>query len=193
MVIGHLTLLPDEHHVCDRPVERRQRAHRTLARIEREVRTDSVIEAVRTSADPAQALLRFLETTYEAGATLGFGYWTRREMETERPHADIGRISIAPQAQGGGNGRALVQAMLAEAEAAGIEVLTLDVRGNNHAAMALYEHLGFKEYGRLPDFVAIGEERWDNVFYAIDLRDPGVDDLIRHGGAPRGPGSSERR
>ena len=33
-------------------------------------------EAVRTADDPQRALLRFLETTYEAAATLGAGPWT---------------------------------------------------------------------------------------------------------------------
>jgi hypothetical protein len=36
-------------------------------------------EAVRTAADPAQTLSRFLETTYEAGATLGG--WDRPALE----------------------------------------------------------------------------------------------------------------
>lgn len=124
---------------------------------------------------------------------LGFAYWTRREMETERPHADVGRVGVSARARGMGLGRRLLQMLVDEARTAGIEVLTLDVRGNNHAAMALYEHFGFKEYGRLPNYIAIGDERWDNVFYAIDLRDSTDDELVRHGGDTIGPGASQRR
>ncbi len=52
---------------------------------------------------------------------------------------------------------------------AGIEVLTLDFRGDNGSAAALYRSLGFTEYGRLPRFVAVGPARYDKVFYALDL------------------------
>ena len=124
---------------------------------------------------------------------LGWAYWTRREMETEQPHADIGRVGVVSRARGHGLGRRVLQALVDEARTAGIEVLTLDVRGNNHAAMALYEHFGFKEYGRIPDYVAIGDERWDNVFYALDLRNADDDTLVRHGRNTVGPGASERR
>ena len=124
---------------------------------------------------------------------LGFAYWTRRELETERPHADVGRIAISSRARGGGLGRRLVEELVSTARAAGIEVLTLDVRGNNHAAMALYERVGFVEYGRLTDYIAIEDERWDNVYYALDLRNHEHGGLVRHGDAPQGPGSSRRK
>ncbi len=53
---------------------------------------------------------------------------------------------------------------------AGVEVLTLDLRGDNIQAMALYESIGFKRYGPLERFVAVGARRYDKVFYALDLR-----------------------
>ncbi|MDQ3628190.1 MAG: GNAT family N-acetyltransferase [Actinomycetota bacterium] len=142
------------------------------------------------ATDHDDACLVLVEDDEEA---LGFAYWTRREMETERPHADIGRVGVSSRARGGGIGRTVLQCLVDEARTAGIEVLTLDVRGNNHAAMALYERFGFCEYGRIPDFVAIGDERWDNVFYALDLRTAADDDLVRHGDNTVGPGASERR
>src|SRR5664280_649401 len=68
---------------------------------------------------------------------------------------------------GGGLGAAAVDAGCTQptARAAGIETVILDVRGNNPAAMALYERTGFVVYGRLPDFVAVGNERFDRVCY----------------------------
>jgi hypothetical protein len=33
--------------------------------------------------------------------------------------------------------------------------------------------LGFSEYGRLPDFVAVGTCRFDKVFYMLDFRQDG--------------------
>ena len=49
-------------------------------------------------------------------------------------------------------------------------MLTLDARGDNAKALELYRRLGFREYGRLPDFVAVGERRYDKVFYMLDFR-----------------------
>jgi len=60
--------------------------------------------------------------------------------------------------------------LVAAARAARVEVLTLDLRGDNVAAAALYESLGFRRYGRLERFVAVGDDRWDKLFYALDLR-----------------------
>ena len=51
----------------------------------------------------------------------------------------------------------------------GTEVVTLDLRGDNKAAIGLYESLGFTRYGRLPDFVAVGQERFDAPVL-LDLR-----------------------
>jgi ribosomal protein S18 acetylase RimI-like enzyme len=49
----------------------------------------------------------------------------------------------------------------------------LDARGDNGNALRLYRSLGFTEYGRLPDFVAVGDRRYDKVFLMLDLRHPG--------------------
>lgn len=63
--------------------------------------------------------------------------------------------------------------MVADARAAGIEVLTLDARGDNTNALHLYRSLGFTEYGRLPGFVAVCERRYDKVLYMLDFRRQG--------------------
>lgn len=102
---------------------------------------------------------------------IGLGYWTRYERPTHRHHADLRRIAVAARAQGRGAGRALTSALIDSARTAGIEVLTLDARGDNAGALRLYRSLGFREYGRLRDFVAVGDRRYDTVFCALDLRD----------------------
>lgn len=61
-------------------------------------------------------------------------------------------------------------ALIADARETGIEVLTLDARGDNTTALHLYRSLGFTEYGRLPDFVAVGEHHYDKVFQMLDFR-----------------------
>ncbi|MDG4827585.1 N-acetyltransferase [Asanoa sp. WMMD1127] len=102
----------------------------------------------------------------------GLGYWRRYARQTHRPHADLERVAVAEAYQGRGIGRALTEGLVASARKAGIEVLTLDARGDNERALALYRTLGFNEYGRLVDFVAVGHLRYDKVLYALDLRRP---------------------
>lgn len=130
---------------------------------------DRVVAAVRTG----DAGLR--------GACLGdrlvgLGYWQRYARPTHRPHADLEKLAVAAGAHGLGVGRALTAALVEDARRAGIEVLTLDARGDNTRALRLYASLGFTEYGRLPRFVAVGERRYDKVFCMLDFRAPAADD-----------------
>ncbi|MER7581838.1 N-acetyltransferase [Kitasatospora sp. NPDC097691] len=111
-----------------------------------------------------------LRAAYVDGQLAGFGYWLRHQRPTHRPHADLEKLAVSAAAQGRGIGRALTAALIADARAAGIEVLTLDARGDNADALHLYFSLGFTEYGRLPDYVAVGERRYDKVFAMLDLR-----------------------
>jgi ribosomal protein S18 acetylase RimI-like enzyme len=100
----------------------------------------------------------------------GFAYWNRYTRPTFRPHVDIEKVAVAPDAQGQGVGRKLMEALIRAARLHGTEVVTLDLRGDNVAAIGLYESLGFTRYGRLPDFVTVGEKRYDTLLYSLDLR-----------------------
>lgn len=66
-----------------------------------------------------------------------------------RHRAEFG-ISIEKEFWGLGIGRALTAACIECARKAGYHQLELDVVGENAAAIALYESLGFVEYGRNP-------------------------------------------
>jgi ribosomal protein S18 acetylase RimI-like enzyme len=126
------------------------------------------------------------------GRIEALGRWVRYDKPTVAGNADIQQVMVHPDARGGGLARLLITALVDDARAAGIEVLTLDVRGNNHGAMALYESLGFQRAGRLPDFVAIGDDRWDRVNFYRDLRNPDAP-VRRHGSRPFGAGASRAR
>lgn len=103
---------------------------------------------------------------------VGFGYWRRYQRPTHRPHADLEKMAVGPAFAGAGLGRLLIRQLIEQARVAGIEQLTLDFRGDNHAAEHLYLSEGFKEYGRLPEFVAPAQDqRLDKVFHVLDLRD----------------------
>jgi ribosomal protein S18 acetylase RimI-like enzyme len=101
----------------------------------------------------------------------GFGYWRRYPRPTHRPHADLEKLAVDPGRQGAGMGRALLSALIGAALSRQVEVLTLDMRAGNAAAEALYGKLGFHQYGRLENFVAVGPARYDKLFYALDLRE----------------------
>ncbi len=61
---------------------------------------------------------------------------------------DIFSMYVAPEARGKGYGRALVEALIAQARALdGMEQLILAVMSTNVAARALYLTLGFEVYG----------------------------------------------
>ncbi|SEC15906.1 Ribosomal protein S18 acetylase RimI [Streptomyces misionensis] len=111
-----------------------------------------------------------LRAAYLDRRLVGLGYWLRYTRPTHRPHADLEKIAVDAAVHGRGVGRALTAALIADAREAGVEVLTLDARGDNTNALRLYRSLGFTEYGRLADFVAVGEHRYDKVFHMLDFR-----------------------
>ncbi|WP_327701349.1 GNAT family N-acetyltransferase [Streptomyces decoyicus] len=127
---------------------------------------DRVLRAAR-SGDGA------LRAAYAGSRLVGLGYWLRYARPTNRQHADLEKLAVAPEAHGQGIGRSLTSALVEDARDAGIEVLTLDARADNTRALGLYRSLGFREYGRLPDFVAMGGRHYDKVFYMLDFRGSG--------------------
>lgn len=133
---------------------------------------DDVVELVGRVVSAARAGDAALRAAYLDRRLVGLGYWLRYARPTHRPHADVEKIAVDAAAQGRGVGRALTAALIADAREAGIEVLTLDARGDNTNALHLYRSLGFAEYGRLRDFVAVGEHRYDKVFCMLDFRRP---------------------
>lgn len=126
------------------------------------------------------------------GRVEALGRWTWYAKAAVGVNGEILQVMVHPDGRGQGLARLLVGTLVDDARAHRVETLTLDVRGNNHAAMALYESFGFEVSGRLPDFVAVGDERWDRVLYRLDLR-TGDYPVRRHGMRPVGPGASTVR
>jgi len=94
----------------------------------------------------------------EGGEIVGYvavGRATR--LESNRHVADIRGLAVAPDHQGRGLGRALVEAALDAARERGARKVTLRVLGPNTAARALYESCGFVVEGvRLEEFLLDG-------------------------------------
>lgn len=127
---------------------------------------DLLHEVAADAADGDAALV----VAWSGSRLAGLGWWRRYARPTHRPNADVDKVAVHPSEQGRGVGRALVTELVAAAAAARVEVLTLDLRGDNERAEHLYASLGFVRYGVLADFVAVGESRYDKVLMALDLR-----------------------
>lgn len=125
------------------------------------------------------------------GVVQAMGTWLREKPAVFRHSAVVGKVMAHPEARGLGLGRRVVEALVEHAKAAGIELLTLGVRGNNHGTIQLYEELGFQEWGRLPNRIEVGDDRFDDVQMMLPLgHPPGV--RLR-GSQPGGPGATPPR
>lgn len=79
----------------------------------------------------------------ENGAVLGYV-----GSQLVPPEADVMNLAVVPTARRKGLGRELMQTLLRDLSAQGIEALFLEVRESNLPAQTLYAALGFVEVGR---------------------------------------------
>jgi ribosomal protein S18 acetylase RimI-like enzyme len=128
-----------------------------------------------------------LAVVEDAGRVLACGLWERLEPQVLSGIAHVRKVMTHPDARGRGAGRVVVRALVDDAREQGIELVTLDCRGNNHGAQRLYASLGFVVTGRRPDAIRIGDERFDQVLMHLDLR-CGTAGLVRHGSRHEGLG-----
>jgi len=91
---------------------------------------------------PAGSALLIAES--ETGVRLGLAYLERlQDYFTLEAHGHLGMLVVTEEAAGKGVGGALVRAAEAWARGEGYRRLTLTVFEANHAARAVYEHLGY--------------------------------------------------
>lgn len=64
------------------------------------------------------------------------------------PEADVQTVAVAPDAQGGGVGRRLLEALVAQSRVRGCRTLLLEVAADNTRARVLYEAAGFEAVAR---------------------------------------------
>jgi GNAT superfamily N-acetyltransferase len=69
-------------------------------------------------------------------------------IEHERPSAKLGALVVDDAQRGRGVGRALVEAVEADARLRGCGLLFLTTRETRHDARAFYERVGFEQSGR---------------------------------------------
>lgn len=125
------------------------------------------------------------------GVVQAMGTWLRERPPVFRHTAEIGKVMAHPSARGLGLGRRVVSALVEDARRTDIELLVLGVRGNNHGTIQLYEELGFREWGRLPNRIVVGDDRFDDVKMMLPLGHP--PHVRLRGAEPGGPGSTPPR
>ena len=102
---------------------------------------------LKEKSESADAIEILAEVGGEVVGTAGFESVGKKEKVRHR--ADFG-ISVAREYWGLGIGRALTEACIACAKHAGYAQLELEAVVENQRAIALYESVGFTEYGRNP-------------------------------------------
>ncbi|MFL6125097.1 N-acetyltransferase family protein [Actinophytocola sp.] len=125
------------------------------------------------------------------GVVEAMGTWRREKPQVFRHTAVVGKVMAHPSARGRGLGRHVVSALIDDARRTDLELLVLGVRGNNHGTIQLYEELGFREWGRLPNRIVVGDDRFDDVQMMLPLGHP--PHVRLRGAEPGGPGSTPPR
>jgi ribosomal-protein-alanine N-acetyltransferase len=67
-------------------------------------------------------------------------------------------LAVGPERRRSGIGRMLVESVIEDAQAHGVNLITLEVRRGNEAAVALYRSFGFKEAGVRRNYYGRGED-----------------------------------
>lgn len=80
-------------------------------------------------------------------------------------------LSIHPQAQRRGYGRALLDRLIADARTLGADMISLEVRPSNTIARHLYQRAGFNEVGRRRHYYPAAQGREDALILARALGD----------------------
>lgn len=107
-------------------------------------------ELAREIAEPCAVLL-VARRPHEAVE----GYALFRHAAGE---AELLRLGVAPERRRQGTGEALLAAGLAQLARLGVTVCHLEVRVDNHAALALYRQHGFLPAGRRPGYYRDGTD-----------------------------------
>ena len=94
------------------------------------------------------------------------GYAVMSEAVNE---AHILNICVRPDMQGQGLGQVLIEHLISAAKRMGAEVILLEVRPSNRAAVKLYQRLGFCEVGTRKAYYPDDNGREDAIILARQL------------------------
>ena len=103
-----------------------------------------------------------------AGLSGAIGLERDRRLKVRHIGHLVGMM-VRERSRGRGLGGALLDALIAEARAAGLELLTLTVTEGNDSAIRLYERAGFVRFGLLHNAIKVGEHYHAKVYMAKSL------------------------
>ena len=102
-----------------------------------------------------------------AAEVIGYGVLTVAAGE-----AHVLNVCVAPDQQGGGFGKRLMQRLIDVARWHRAERIFLEVRPSNVRAIKLYDQLGFNEIGKRPNYYPAKRGREDAIVMALELLPP---------------------
>ena len=109
---------------------------------------------------------QFVLGAWRSGRLLGAIGCERQERLKVRHIGHVIGMMVRPQARGAGLGALLLEACIAEARRAGLELLTLTVTATNAGAVRLYERHGFAAYGTLRRALKVAGRYHDKLHMA---------------------------
>ena len=128
-------------------------------------------EADTMSAEQAHSILDSGTTrgVFDASSLVGYCGFRRETLRQTRHRAEIGPFYVTSAHQGRGAARVLMDGVVSEARAKGIEQLELFVDVGNTRALSFYERHGFEPIAVYPDGVRIGGEPRDAHFCILRI------------------------
>jgi ribosomal protein S18 acetylase RimI-like enzyme len=129
-----------------------------------DVQQPAAIAAARL-ADPLQSFWGAFDGDTLAGIV---GLERSRRAKARHKAAVVG-MYVAPAQSGHGLGRALLDALLAQARAEGLQSLVLTVTEGNSRAQRLYESVGFRAFGTEPHAIVVDGRAWAKVHMHLAL------------------------
>jgi len=115
---------------------------------------------------------------FQGPELVGLAGLKREELRKLSHKAYLWGMYVAPANRKRGVGRELVAAALSFAqEDLRVRQVSLGVNAENEAAIALYEHMGFKAFGREPCFMlveGIAQDEMQMVYMLLAAPQPGV-------------------
>ena len=107
------------------------------------------LEWLRVHQAPQYPALVAVEPDHGGTRVLGWASLSPWSVRCAYARAVENSVYVHPSAQGRGLGRALMQAIIPRAKAAGLGVLIARIVEGNPASLALHEKLGFKTIGTM--------------------------------------------
>lgn len=107
---------------------------------------------------------------YVAGQLAGMVGLSLEARVKNRHKGLLVSMYVAPEYTGTGLGLSLVDTVVSDARAVGLELVTLTVTESNHAAIAFYGKYGFTAFGTEPDAIRINSASFGKTHMYLSLK-----------------------